>query len=105
MRVRGYRGCSGISASVLLATGGVDVAVAPVAEGGDVISRANVGMVIEELLTDENLRIRFARDRIGAVVDLFRRGFNLSPDEIDLFFRTDACLWFVGDIARGERPQ
>jgi hypothetical protein len=73
--------------------------------GGDVMSRASVGMVIEELLTDENLRIRFALDRIGAVVDLFRRGFNLSPDEIDLFFRTDACLWFVGDIARGERPQ
>jgi hypothetical protein len=90
---------------VLLATSGVEVAVAPVTEGGDVMSRANVGRVIEELFTDENLRIRFALDRIGAVVDLFRRGCNLSPDEIDLFFRTDACLWFVGDIARGERSQ
>jgi hypothetical protein len=67
--------------------------------------RANVGMVIEELLGDENLRIRFALDRIGAVVDLFRRGFDLSPDEIDLFCRTDACLWFLADIATSERPQ
>ena len=66
---------------------------------------ANVGMVIEELLTDKNLRIRFAVDRIGAVVDLFRRGFELSPDEIDLFCRTDACLWFLGDTAQAERPQ
>jgi hypothetical protein len=95
----------GASASVLLATNGVDVAVTPVNEGGDVMSRAKVGMVIEELLSDENLRIRFALDRIGAVVDLFRRGFDLSPDEIDLFYRTDACLWFLADIARGEQPQ
>ena len=49
--------------------------------------------------------IRFALDRIGAVVDLFRRGFHLSPDEIDLFCRTDARLWFLGDVAGGERPQ
>ena len=69
------------------------------------MSRANVGRVVEELLADENLRIRFALDRIGAVVDLFRRGFDLSSDEIDLFYRTDACLWFMGDIAIGERPQ
>ena len=69
------------------------------------MSSANVGMVIEELLTDESLRLRFAFDRIGAVVDLFRRGFDLSSDEIDLFYRTDACLWFLGDIAIGERPQ
>ena len=67
--------------------------------------RANVGMVIEELLTDENLLIRFSLDPIGAVVDLFRRGFDLSPAEIDLFCRTDACLWFLGDTAQAERPQ
>ena len=61
-------------ASVLLATSGVDVAVARCsAGGGDIMPRANVGMVIEELLTDENLRIRFAVDRIGES-SMFRRG-------------------------------
>ena len=63
------------------------------------MSRTDVGMVVEQLLTDENLRIRFAHDRIETVVDLFRRGFDLSPEEIDLFFRTDARVWFLGDIA------
>ena len=29
------------------------------------MSRANVGMVIEELLTDENLRLRFSFDGSG----------------------------------------
>ncbi len=68
------------------------------------MSRAGVGMVIEKLLTDEVLRIRFALDRTETVAELFLRGFDLSPDEMDLFFRTDARLWFLGETVRGE-PQ
>jgi hypothetical protein len=67
------------------------------------MSRAGVGMVIERLITDRNLRIRFALDRMEAVAELCLRGFDLSPDEIDLFWRADPGLWFLGDTVRGER--
>ena len=33
------------------------------------MSRAGVGMVIEKLLTDESLRIRFARERMETVAE------------------------------------
>ena len=69
------------------------------------MSRAAVGMVIDKLLTDKNLRIRFALDRTATVAELFLRGFDLSPDEIDLFCRTDAHLWFLGDHVRREWQQ
>ena len=67
------------------------------------MSQAGVGTVIEKLLTDENLRIRFALDRLATVAELCLLGFDLSPEDIELFYRTDARLWFLGDIARGER--
>ena len=65
------------------------------------MSRAGVGMVIEKLLTSEDLRIRFALDRIETVAELCLRGFDLSPDEIDLFCRTDAGVWFLRSAVRG----
>ena len=66
------------------------------------MSRAGVGMVVEKLLTDERLRMRFALDRIGAIAELCLRGFELTRDEIDLVSLTDARLWFLGDQVRGE---
>jgi hypothetical protein len=66
------------------------------------MSRVGVGMVIEKLLTDENLRIRFAVDRMETVAEIFSRGFDLSQNELDLFCRTEAGLWFLGDPVRGE---
>ena len=68
------------------------------------MSRAGVGMVIEKLLTDEDLRIRFALDRMETVAELFLRGCDLSQDEIELFSRADAGLWFLGEPVSGE-PQ
>jgi hypothetical protein len=68
------------------------------------MSRIGVGLVIEKLFTDRNLRLRFAFDPIETVADLFLRGFDLTRDEIDLFCRTDAGLWFTADIMRAERP-
>ena len=67
------------------------------------MSRAGVGIVIEKLLTDEDLRIRFAVDRMETVAEISLRGFDLSQDELDLFYRTDAGLWFIGAPVRGER--
>jgi hypothetical protein len=62
-------------------------------------------MVIEKLLTDETLRLRFALDRMETVAELFFRGFDLSQDELDLFCRTEAGLWFLGDTVGGTRQQ
>ena len=59
-------------------------------------------MVVEQLLSDENLRIRFASDRTETIAELCLRGFELTRDEFDLFSRTDASLWFLGDQLRGE---
>ena len=66
------------------------------------MSRAGVGMVIEKLLTDERLRIRFALDRMETIAELCLRGFELTRDEFELLHQTDARLWFLGDNLRGE---
>jgi hypothetical protein len=65
------------------------------------MSRSIVGMVIEKLLTDENLRIRFALDRVETVAELCLRGFDLTRDEIDLLYRTDAGVWFLRSALSG----
>ena len=61
------------------------------------MSRASVGLIVEKLLTEENLRIRFAIDRMETIAELCLRGFELTRDEIDLFRRADARLWFLMD--------
>jgi hypothetical protein len=69
------------------------------------MSQTGVEKVVEQLLSDEHLRIRFALDRIETVAELGLRGFDLSREDVDLFCRTDPRLWFLGDIACDERPQ
>jgi hypothetical protein len=69
------------------------------------MSQAGVGIVIDELLTDEDLRIRFALDPIETVAELCLQGVELTRDEINLFCRTDARLWFVGDRVNAEWQQ
>ena len=64
------------------------------------MSQAGVGTVIEKLLTDEDLRIRFVLDRIETVADLCLRGVELTRDEVDLLCWTNARLWFLGDEVR-----
>ena len=66
------------------------------------MSRAGVGVVVEKLLTDESLRIRFALDRMETVVELLLQGFDLTRNEIDLFCRTDPRVWFLGEMVSGE---
>ena len=67
------------------------------------MSLAAVGKVIEKLLTDEGLRIRFAFDRIETIAELCVRGCDLTRDEIDLLYRTDPRLWFLADVVSEER--
>jgi hypothetical protein len=69
------------------------------------MSQQTVGMVIDKLLSDEDLRNRFVVDRIETLAELYLRGVDLRPDAIDLFCRTDARLWFWGAAVMDERPQ
>jgi hypothetical protein len=64
------------------------------------MSQDTVGIVIDKLLTDEDLRIRFLINRMETLAEVCLRGFELSPDEIDLFCRTDARLWFWAGAAQ-----
>jgi hypothetical protein len=63
------------------------------------MSQVGVGTVIEKLLTEETLRIRFALNRLETVAELCLQGIELSRDEVDLFCRTNARLWFLLDEA------
>ena len=65
------------------------------------MSQTCVGLAVETLLTDESLRIRFALDPMETVVELFLRGLELTRDEIDLFCRTDAGVWFLRSAISG----
>jgi len=57
------------------------------------MSQRMVGIVVSRLLTDQDLRVRFALDRIEMLAELSLRGFELTPDEIEMFIRTDPGLW------------
>jgi hypothetical protein len=67
------------------------------------MSRAGVGFVVEQLVTDRTLRVRFALDPMGTVADLFLRGADLTRDEMNILCRTEADLWFTADEPRAER--
>jgi hypothetical protein len=58
------------------------------------MSQLTVGMVMERLLTDEALRLRFAFDPIGTLGELHDHGLELTPNEIDLFIESDVQMWF-----------
>lgn len=66
------------------------------------MSQRNVGMVIDKLLTDRTLRVRFVIDRFETMAELCLGGFELSPPEIELFCRTDAHVWLAAEVAPGE---
>jgi hypothetical protein len=67
------------------------------------MSHQMVGIVIHSLLTDEELRTRFAVDPMEAIAALALRGFELTRDEIDVFIRTDARTWFWDCELFGDR--
>jgi hypothetical protein len=67
------------------------------------MSQQMVGSVIDRLLSDEDLRIRFEFDRIEAIAELGLRGYLLTPEEIDVFIRTDARIWSWGEALLREQ--
>ncbi len=67
------------------------------------MSQRMVGIVIDRLLNDEDLRVRFVRDRIETLGALSFLGVKLTRAELDVFIQTDARLWFWGSGMVGDR--
>jgi hypothetical protein len=67
------------------------------------MSQQMVGIVIDRLLTDEDLRIRFIVEPVETMADLHARGFELTPDEIDMFIQTNTRTWLWTDMQSGLR--
>lgn len=57
------------------------------------MSQRTVELVIGRLLTDEELRLRFAHDPIATLADFCERGFELTRGEIDALLQIDASVW------------
>ena len=58
------------------------------------MSQRVVETVIDRLLTEEHLRVRFALDRIETLADLGCQGLELTSDEIAMFIQADVRVWF-----------
>jgi hypothetical protein len=58
------------------------------------MSQQIVGIVMNRLLTDEDLRIRFSVEPVETLADLHACGFELTPEEIDMFIQTNRRTWF-----------
>jgi hypothetical protein len=67
------------------------------------MSQRMVAILIDRLLADKDLRIRFALDPGETLADLSFLGVDLTPDEIDVFLRADARLWFWSRSLMGDR--
>ena len=67
------------------------------------MSQRTVGIVIDRLLGDESLRLRFEEDPVETVGELLAHGVELTPNEIDLFVQSDAQMWFWIDQRVGDR--
>jgi hypothetical protein len=66
------------------------------------MSQQNVGQVITRLLSEEELRMRFALDPFDTLAELHVRGLSLTPGEIDVFVQSDVRLWFgESGVVRG----
>ena len=57
------------------------------------MSQRNVELVIGRLVTDEELRTRFARAPLETLQSLSERGYELSGGEIAALIDTDLSLW------------
>lgn len=58
------------------------------------MSHHTIGVVIDKLLEDEDLRLRFANDRVETLGELHAHGLELTSREIDLFIESDVQMWF-----------
>jgi hypothetical protein len=75
----------------------------PNREGEKKMSHHTIGIVMSRLLGDEDLRRRFAMDRVEAISELQAHGVELTPREIDLFVEADVQMWFWDDRRIADR--
>jgi hypothetical protein len=57
------------------------------------MSQRTVELVIGRLLTDEELRLRFAHEPLATLADFCERGFDLTRGEIDALLQIEATVW------------
>lgn len=57
------------------------------------MSQRNVELLIGRLVTDEDLRHRFARAPFEALAEFVDQGWELSRSEIDALVQIDVTLW------------
>jgi hypothetical protein len=57
------------------------------------VAQRIVELLIGRLLTDEEFRTSFLDDPEGTLLDLCRRGFELTPIELAALINTDRSLW------------
>ena len=57
------------------------------------MSQKTVQLLMGRLLTDEDLRLRFAERPLETLTELRDQGFDLTFDEIDAFARSDPKIW------------
>jgi len=57
------------------------------------MSQRVIGFVIESLLADEDFRTRFIASPLETLANLYARGLELTPAEIDLFMQTNSQTW------------
>jgi hypothetical protein len=57
------------------------------------VSQKTVQLVIGWLLTDEDLRLRFAERPLETLTEVREQGYELTGDEIDALVRSDPGVW------------
>jgi hypothetical protein len=67
------------------------------------MSFETIEIVMDRLLTDEDLRLRFASDRVETLGQLHANGVELTPSEIDLFIQSEVQIWFQKDRRLADR--
>lgn len=67
------------------------------------MSQRTVELVIGRLLTDEELRLRFAHEPLATLAEFCERGFDLTRGEIDALLQIEATVW--GQTAERIHPR
>ena len=67
------------------------------------MSQQMVGFLIDQLLTDEELREQFVCNRLETLAELQLLGLELTRDELDAFAQTDLRTWFSSEQRLGGR--
>lgn len=57
------------------------------------MSQQTLGLIIEALLTDQNLRVRLELEPLDTLAELVLRGFELTSDDIDALMQTRSWSW------------